>query len=93
MFAADLQNWGLEGRQREVIKRQHNAAYLAGLRAQIESQKNRKRRDKFEPTAVEPTRMPARNPADYPRGLPDDFAPPPPAQYGARGAVAVVGLH
>ena len=41
----DAQNWGLEGRQREEIKRsRQNAEFLAGLRQQIESQKRRKRR-------------------------------------------------
>ena len=75
----DVQNWGVEGRQREEIKRRKNAEFLAGLRQQIESQKLRKRRDRFEPTAVEPGRMPVRNPA----ALPDDFAPRPPARLPA----------
>ena len=73
----DVQDWGVEGRQREVIKRQQNAEYLAGLRAQIESQKLRKRRDRFEPAAIEPTKMPNRNPAIAAAALPEDFNPPP----------------
>jgi|MDTA01.1.fsa_nt_gb hypothetical protein len=67
----DAQNWGLEGRQREEIKRRQNAEFLAGLRQQIESQKRRKRRDRFEPTAVEPGRMRLRNQSD----VADDLMP------------------
>ena len=36
----DAQNWGLEGRQREEIKRRQNAEFLAGLRQQIEPKKH-----------------------------------------------------
>ena len=68
----DVQNWGHDGRQREEQRRRQNQEFLAGLRQQIESQKLRKRRDRFEPTAVDPGRVVQRNPA-----LPEDFAPPP----------------
>ena len=44
------QNWGLEGRKREEIKRRQNAEFLAGLRQQIESQKRRKRQKWLQPT-------------------------------------------
>ena len=56
MEGPGLQNWGADGRQREERLRRQNQEYLAAIRAQIEDQKVRRRRGRFEPEAEPPQR-------------------------------------
>ena len=74
--------WDAERIQRDEQRRRANAEHLAIVRQQMESQRLRKRRDRFEPATVDPGRMP---PALVRAG---DPAVGPPADAGAQHPAA-----
>ena len=54
MLRGDFQNFGAEQRARAEAQKRENERHLRELREQIEAQRQRKRRERFEPATVDP---------------------------------------